>query len=101
LLGRLNAERADLAAVRSDGLSPDEAGSIEAFAAELAEMHQGLVDATPAELRELIDTLDVRGALYADPGGVALGTKHRFLIDWTARVPLSNNGTGLSSRVTT
>ena len=101
LIGRLGSERADLTAVRSEGLSSDEASGIEAFAAELADMHHGLVNATPAELRALIDTLDVRGAVAVSTGGIALGRKHRFAINWTARINLSNSGAHLSSRVTT
>lgn len=101
LIARFAAERADLAAVRSEGLSAAEARGIEAFAAELAAMHDALARATPAELRELIDRLDVRGVVYAAADGVRLGTKHRFVIDWTSRIRLSNNETGLSSRVTT
>jgi site-specific DNA recombinase len=98
---RLAAERDDLAAVRSDGLSREEADDVEAFAAELAAMHAALTDATPAELRELIDVLDVRGAVYSAPKGIALGRKHRFVIDWTARIRLSDKGTPLSRRVRT
>lgn len=85
LLGNLSRERADLAAVRSDGLSEDEALSIRAFAEEIA---AGLEHATHADRRRLVELLNVRGTLYADPDGVQLTKLSRFRIDWSANVSL-------------
>jgi site-specific DNA recombinase len=96
LLRRYDAERVDLAAIKPEGLSPEDAADVERLAAELAAMHSALIDAGPGELRELIERLDVRGMVYAapadNPDAVLFGRKHRFVIDWTAHIRLSNEG---------
>jgi hypothetical protein len=92
LIARLAAERADLAAVRGEGLSPDEADAIRTFADRARE---GLALATPADRRDLYETLDLRGtvrlATADDADAVRLGRKYRFRIDWTGRIPLVNS----------
>jgi DNA invertase Pin-like site-specific DNA recombinase/DNA transposition AAA+ family ATPase len=85
LIDRFNRERADLGAVRADGLSGEEADAIEAFAAEVRE---GLVHATPADQRRLYQLLRVRGTVYLDPEGVRLGRYHTFRIEWDGAVRL-------------
>ncbi len=90
LIDRFAHERAELAAVRTDGLSREEATAIEAFAAE---MRRGLDQAAPSDLRELFQAIGVRGTIHADPNGVTLGRKHAFRIEWTARIELPNSDT--------
>jgi site-specific DNA recombinase len=85
LIARLDAERAELAAIRAEGLSADEATEIERFAAEV---RQGLGNATPADRRQLYETLRIRGTAYADPEGIRLGRKYRFRIDWEGAIQL-------------
>jgi hypothetical protein len=85
LLARLDDERAELAAVRSEGLTASEAGAIEAFAAEIRE---GMALATRPELRQLYELLRVRGKVYFDAGGIRLGRKHSFRVEWTAAIQL-------------
>lgn len=87
LIARLDLERGELRAVRSEGLSADEASAIEQFAAEARD---GLALATPAERRQLYELLRVRGTAHRDPDGVRLGRKWTFRIDWEAAIQLSD-----------
>jgi site-specific DNA recombinase len=96
LIQRLNAERAELASVPTDGLSPAEAEAIEAFAAEI---RRGIAHATSADLRQLDELLKVRGKVYVDPDGVKLGRKHCFRIDWTAAIQLLDSASRLRNPV--
>ena len=97
LIARYGAERDELTAVTPDGLSPEDAANIEQLAAKLEEMHDALVDAGPGELRQIAEYLDVRGTVQTappdDPEAVRFGQKHRFRVDWTTRIHLSDNGT--------
>lgn len=88
LIGQLSAERAALEAVRSKGLSPAEAASVERFAAEITD---GLAKATGADHRAVCDALQIQGRVYLDPSGVRIGRKHAFRIEWEASIPLRNN----------
>ncbi|MFL5759617.1 MAG: hypothetical protein ACJ789_07760, partial [Thermomicrobiales bacterium] len=85
LITQLTAQRAELAAVRSDGLSVEEATAITTIADEI---RAGLDQATSEERRHLIELFDVRGTVHLDPNGIKLGRKHRFRIEWQARIPL-------------
>jgi uncharacterized coiled-coil protein SlyX len=91
LIDRLKQEKAELAAVRSVGLSDSEALEIETFAEQIRE---GLAYATPADRRRLYELLQLRGKVYVDPDGVRLGRKHSFRIEWQAAIELP----GYSSR---
>jgi hypothetical protein len=88
MIGRTNAERANLAAIRTEGLSPVEAGNLAAFAEDI---RAGFDEATAAERRELYNLLHIRGIVYADPNGVRLGRYHRFRIEWQCAIPLAHN----------
>jgi site-specific DNA recombinase len=96
LIGSLSRQRDSLDAGPGEGLTKAEADSIREFA-ETARI--GLAEATPAERRELFDTLRLRGFVSADPNGVQLGRRHRFQIDWEARMHLSRSETGFENRV--
>lgn len=95
LLDRLVGEQTELSAVRSEGLSAEEARSIEAFAKRVAFVGE---HATPAERRELYETLQIQGTLYDDPMGVKLTRRTHFRIDWQAVIPLRNSVTS-STRI--
>jgi site-specific DNA recombinase len=85
LIVRTNAERAELAAVRTEGLSATDADALIAFAEDVG---AGFDHATPAERKRLYDLLQVRGTVAADPDGIKLGQRHHFRIDWQAAIPL-------------
>lgn len=85
LIERLLKDRAELAAVPSEGLSAGDALEIEAFAEQ---MRAGLEHATTADLRRLYELLQVRGSVYLDPEGVRLGRKYIYRIEWQASLPL-------------
>ena len=88
---RLDGERAELAAVRGEGLSESEADAI----AQLAEKWRlGLTNATEADRRRLYEAIQVRGTIYLDPNGVRIGRRHRYRIDWQAAIPLSGSISG-------
>ena len=89
---KLVTDRAQLAAVRSEGLSEDEVLSIQTFANDV---RAGLDRATTADRRRLYELLNVRGVVTVDPEGVLIGRKHRFRIDWTAAIPLRHSGSRL------
>jgi site-specific DNA recombinase len=85
LIARLDRERAELAAVRTEGLSGEEADAIQTFAAHVRE---GLADFTPADWRRLYEVLRIRGTLYLDPEDVRLGRYHAFRIEWDGAIRL-------------
>jgi hypothetical protein len=85
LMARLDRERVDLAAVRTEGLSGEEADAIQSFAAQVRE---GLADFTPADWRRLYEVLRIRGTVYLDPKGVRLGRYHAFRIEWDGAIRL-------------
>jgi len=88
LLSSLSAERASLAAVRSDGLSQHEAVTIRAFAEQVA---AGIEHAELAERRQLIELLGIKGTLYTDPDGVQLSMRSKFRIEWSANISLRDS----------
>jgi hypothetical protein len=88
LIGRTNAERTALAAIRTEGLSATDADALSAFADDI---RAGFDQATPEDRRRLYELIHVRGTVYADPDGIKLGRKHHFRIDWQAAIPLSNS----------
>lgn len=96
LIARLDGERAELAAVRSDGLSMSEADAIEAFAAEI---RKGVDGATRSDLRDLYELLRVRGKVHFDEGGIRLGRKHSFRIEWTAAIQLLDSASRFKNAV--
>jgi hypothetical protein len=96
LIERLVQERAELAAIRTDGLSDDDALEIEVFAKQIGE---GLSYATPADRRLLYELLQLRGKVYFDPDGVRLGRKHSFRIEWQASIELRHNSSRLRKHV--
>jgi site-specific DNA recombinase len=85
LIVRTNAERAELAAIRTEGLSATDADALAAFAKDVG---AGFDHSTPADRRRLYDLLRVRGTVSADADGIRLGRKHHFRIDWQAAIPL-------------
>jgi hypothetical protein len=87
---RFEQERAGLAAAPTDGLTTADAEAVMAFAAHA---RAGLDAAQPADRRMLYDILNVRGTVRAaaDTGAVPIGTKYRYLLDWTSTIPLSNS----------
>jgi hypothetical protein len=77
------AERAEIVPTRSNGLTAEEAGAIETFAAEI---RAGIAGATPMDGRALYEQLNIRGVIYVDPDSpdsVLTCRKYRFRIDWT------------------
>jgi DNA invertase Pin-like site-specific DNA recombinase len=91
----LTRQRDNLIAGPGDGLTDVEATAIKEFA-ETARI--GLAGATPAERRQLLETLRVRGRVLADPNGLLLGQRNRFKIEWEARIPLLHTAAGLLKR---
>jgi DNA invertase Pin-like site-specific DNA recombinase len=94
-IARLTKERAALTANPGPGLSDAETAAIFAFA-ESARL--GIEEATPAERRQLFETLRLRGRVLADPDGMLLGRQNRFKIHWEAKIPLLHAATGLLKR---
>lgn len=92
MIGKLTAERAQLAAVVPTGLSPEDAEGLAEFAATIAD---GLWEAEPAERRRLYELLQVRGTVSVDPDGVRLGQRHHYRIDWQAVIPLRSSDKSL------
>ncbi len=88
LIERLNQERVDLSALRSDGLSEADAIEIATFAEQI---RMGLEYATMDERRRLYELLQIRGKVFEDPEGVRLGRKHSFRIEWQAPIQLRHN----------
>ena len=69
-IANLTRQRDALIAGPSDGLTDAEAAAIQEFAATA---RIGLDEATPAERRQLFETLRLRGRVLADPEGLLLG----------------------------
>lgn len=88
VIARCGAERAGLAAVRTEGLTADGAAAIMAFAAEV---RAGLEHATPEDWRQVYDLIGLRGTVRTAPDGVRLGRRHRYAIDWEAVLPLGSS----------
>jgi hypothetical protein len=95
MIATLARQRDALIAGPGDGLTDAEATAIQEFAATA---RIGLDEATPAERRELFETLRLRGRVLADPEGLLLGRRNRFKIEWEARVPLLHTAAGLLKR---
>ncbi len=94
-IAKLNAERGQLTSSPGPGLSDTEAEAIREFAATA---QVGLELATPAERRQLYETLRLRGRVLADPEGMLLGKRNRFKIEWEARIPLVHTAAGFLKR---
>jgi site-specific DNA recombinase len=101
IIAKLQAQRAELEARPSSGLSAADANAIIHFAEQI---QAGMEHASPADRRQLYQQLQIRGTVSsaepADPQAVRLGRKHCYRIDWQASIPLFHSGTSLSKRVT-
>ena len=90
-LASLRTAKAELKAIPLGGLSEEETLSLEAFAAEI---RAGIHEATPQELRRVVELLRLRGVVRAaadDEPGVRLGRRlRRFVVDWDAVYRLQN-----------
>jgi len=96
-ISRIESERQRLAEPVGVGLSQEAAIGIEQFAAEAA---AGIELATPAHRRRLFHMVDLRATIRVDPSGsVKIGRKHRYSIDWSARIPLVNHDGRLNDHV--
>ncbi|HZO30980.1 MAG TPA: hypothetical protein VFH48_33860 [Chloroflexota bacterium] len=90
-IGRLQAERAELAAAPAPGLSQDDADALMGFAREIA---AGIAKMkTPADRRRMLDILKLRVTLRRDDSedGIKLVRKNRFGIELRTAVDLLNN----------
>jgi site-specific DNA recombinase len=94
-IANLTRQRDTLIAGPGDGLTDAEATTIQEFAATT---RIGLAEATPAERRQLFETLRFRGRVLADPEGLLLGHRNRFGIEWEARIPLLHTASGFLKR---
>ena len=94
-IAKLNAERGRMASNPGPGLSDKEAEAIRQFAESA---RAGLELATPAEKRQLLESLRLRGRVHADPNGVRLGRRNSFRIEWEAKIPLLHTETGFLKR---
>ena len=94
-IANLSRQRAALLANPGNGLTDAEATTLQEFAA-MARL--GLANATPAERRQLYETLRLRGRVLADPEGMLLGQRNRFKIEWEAKIPLLHTATGFLKR---
>jgi hypothetical protein len=94
IIARLCADRDDLKALPSGGLSADEADAIATFAVDV---QAGMANATPADRRSLYQQLQIQGTLSPaapdDPKAVRLGRSHHYRIDGTASIPLLDSDT--------
>jgi hypothetical protein len=96
-ISRIEGDRQWLAEPVGVGLSEEAAIGIEQFAAEAA---AGIDLATPDQRRRLFHMVDLRAAIRVDPeGSVKIGRKHRYSIDWSARIPLVNHDGILNDHV--
>ncbi|MBA3414163.1 MAG: hypothetical protein H0U10_02930, partial [Chloroflexia bacterium] len=95
IIAKLNADRAQLAATPSEGMSDAEVDSIIRFA-ETA--RRGMEAATPHDRRVLYETVRLRARVSSDHEGVQLGRRNRFRIDWEARIPLLDSASRLLKR---
>jgi site-specific DNA recombinase len=85
-INRLLADRAQLAAVPTPGLSAAETMQLRQFAAEVRE---GIEHATAGERRRIYELLRLEGTVRLDSEhGIKLGRRHRFAIEWAAIIPL-------------
>ena len=90
-IGRLLAERAELAAAPAPGLSQHDADALMAFAHEIA---KGIAKMkTPADRRRMLDILKLRVTLRRDDSeaGIKLVRKNRFGIELRTAVDLLHN----------
>jgi site-specific DNA recombinase len=90
-IGRLQAERAELAAAPAPGLSQDDADALLGFAREIA---AGIAKMqTPTDRRRMLDILKLRVTLRRDDSeaGIKLVRKNRFGIELRTAVDLLNN----------
>ena len=90
-IGRLLAERAEMAAAPAPGLSQDDADALMGFAREIA---AGIAKMkTPADRRRMLDILKLRVTLRRDDSedGIKLVRKNRFGIELRTAVDLLNN----------
>ena len=90
-IGRLLADRAELAAAPSPGLSQDDADALMGFAREIA---AGIAKMkTPADRRRMLDILKLRITLRRDDSenGIKLVRKNRFGIELRTAVDLLHN----------
>jgi len=94
---RLRGELDDLAIVQI-GLSPEDAATIEAFAAS-ADIRHGVDLADAASQRQIYEHLRLSGTLRMAEDGIKIGTKHRFDIDLNASIPLGDELTRLKNKV--
>jgi hypothetical protein len=85
-LAQLARERDRLAAEPVDGLSAEQALSLEAFAAEI---RAGIEHADEPERHRILQMLHVKAAVKLDEDhGSKLGRDHRYSIAWDAVIPL-------------
>lgn len=89
VIRRLTTERQQLAAPPTAGLSRDEAGALEAFAAEV---QAGLGYANSAERAEVYRLLRLRAVVRGDEKNGARFGRGRFTVSWEALIPLCNDG---------
>jgi site-specific DNA recombinase len=87
-IAALEAEHASARSLASEGLSPDDVQSLQAFAAEV---RAGLGYLGDGEKRRIYELMNLRGAVRTDPAGVRVGQRHRYVIDWQAVLPLRNS----------
>ena len=92
IIADLNRQRDSLMNGPGDGLTDAETTAIREFAATA---RIGLTEAKRQERRQLFETLRLRGCVLADPGGLLLGQRNRFRIEWEARIPLLHTAAGL------
>lgn len=88
VIAQLTRERDAAAAEDGAGLSDRDVAAVVQFAETV---QVGLAAATPPERRKLYDLLRLRARVVLDPGGVRLGTRNCFRIDWEAAIPLLSN----------
>jgi hypothetical protein len=96
---QLNQQVAALEAAPAEGLSDVEVSAIRDFA-ETARL--GITHATPADRRELFDTLRLRATITrsdaSDDKAIQLGRHHHFRVQWDAKIPLRHTGIPLENR---
>ena len=95
VIAKLDAERARLTASPGEGLSDTEATALVRFAESA---RTGVAEATPNDRRRLYETVRLRARVHSDPGGVRLGRRNRFRIEWEAKIPLLHTASGFLKR---
>ncbi len=83
---RLSGERAVFATTPAEGISPEDAETVCRFAAEVRD---GIAVASPDERRRIYTVLQLRATIGVSEDGIQFG-RHKFSIEWTARVPLAS-----------